>query len=150
MFRASMSSSSGRPPRFIVLGNPRSKRVELFNAALARRGLPAAQVLPWLDWIGGRLSERLFAQHNGWRGLRDGPGGGAGSRGTFRPEAGIREVGCLWLGLPNLELGLLWLILSRLKTAIYLQGCRAWKSFFFSFLFLALEPIPSLFLFKSL
>ena len=36
----------GAPP-FLVIGNPENRRVTLFQAALAARGLPPAHVVPW-------------------------------------------------------------------------------------------------------
>jgi hypothetical protein len=44
------------PPRFVVVGNPEGRRVALFQAALARRGLPPATVLSWADLLAGRDS----------------------------------------------------------------------------------------------
>lgn len=59
---------------------------------------------------------------------------------TFGLEAGICEVGRLWGRLAHLMLRLLFclsahLVHEKLKTLL------TWKSFFFSFFFLALEPI---------
>jgi hypothetical protein len=34
-------------PRFVLIGNPENRRVTLFQAALARQGLPPATVVPW-------------------------------------------------------------------------------------------------------
>lgn len=39
--------------RFVVVGNPGSRRVALFAAAAARLGLAAPDVIPWLDVAGG-------------------------------------------------------------------------------------------------
>ena len=38
-------------PRFIVIGNPGGRRVELFQAALTSAGLPAARVVAWTDLL---------------------------------------------------------------------------------------------------
>ncbi len=43
----------GRPPRFVVIGIPGSRRVELFDAALQRQGIAASLLVPWLQWIEG-------------------------------------------------------------------------------------------------
>lgn len=40
--------------RFAVLGNPENRRVALFRAALAARGLPAAVEVAWIDLLAGR------------------------------------------------------------------------------------------------
>jgi hypothetical protein len=55
-----MSEHSNHPRlttgrRFVVVGNPGSRRVELFDAALERNGYSAATALPWIDFIEGRL-----------------------------------------------------------------------------------------------
>ena len=44
--------------RVVVIGNPASKRVDLFQQALARRRWPVAEVVPWLDVLAdpGRLA----------------------------------------------------------------------------------------------
>ena len=38
-------------PRFLLLGNPENRRVTLFQEALAQAGLPAAQVVSWLELL---------------------------------------------------------------------------------------------------
>jgi hypothetical protein len=43
-------------PRFIVIGNPGSRRVELFQAALASARLPAARVVAWADLLDRRTT----------------------------------------------------------------------------------------------
>ena len=49
------ASDDGRrgPDHFVVIGNPGSRRVELFQAALNELRLPAARVIPYLDLISG-------------------------------------------------------------------------------------------------
>ncbi len=37
--------------RFVILGNPENRRVTLFQEALARQQLPAAQVVSWLQFL---------------------------------------------------------------------------------------------------
>lgn len=48
----SRSASSG-PPRLAVVGNPGSRRVSLFQEAVAAAGLPAARTVSWLDVLDG-------------------------------------------------------------------------------------------------
>lgn len=48
----SRSASSG-PPRLAVVGNPGSRRVSLFQDAVAAAGLPAARTVSWLDVLDG-------------------------------------------------------------------------------------------------
>ncbi|WLQ37524.1 STM4014 family protein [Streptomyces castrisilvae] len=48
----SRSASSG-PPRLAVVGNPGSRRVTLFQDAVAAAGLPAARTVSWLDVLDG-------------------------------------------------------------------------------------------------
>ncbi len=51
----SMSLSENNPPHdLLVIGNPGDKRVELFQAALARLDLPEARLVSYLDLIAGR------------------------------------------------------------------------------------------------
>ncbi len=50
----SPSASDGGPVGFVVVGNPGSRRVELFQAALGRLGLPPAQVVAYADLLAGR------------------------------------------------------------------------------------------------
>lgn len=47
--------------RFLILGHPGSERVRRFQAALARRALPLADVLPWAELLArpGALEARL-------------------------------------------------------------------------------------------
>jgi glutathione synthase/RimK-type ligase-like ATP-grasp enzyme len=46
----------GRTPVFVIVACPENRRVALFQAALKRLGIPAAQVIPWLDILTGRAS----------------------------------------------------------------------------------------------
>jgi hypothetical protein len=39
----------------VILGNPESRRVALFQSALGRLGLPAASVVPWSDFLADRV-----------------------------------------------------------------------------------------------
>lgn len=48
-------SQNSCPPDLVVIGNAGDKRVELFQAALARLGLPAARLVEYLDLIAGRV-----------------------------------------------------------------------------------------------
>lgn len=50
------ASSDGRrgPDRFVVIGNPGGRRVELFQAALNELRLPAARVVSYLDLLSGK------------------------------------------------------------------------------------------------
>lgn len=49
-----------KPTRTIVLGVPGSRRVERFQAALSLAGCAPAEVLPWVDFLGGAsLADRL-------------------------------------------------------------------------------------------
>src|SRR5262245_15865451 len=41
---------------FVVIGNPSSRRIELFQAALAGLGLPHARLVAWADLLAGRAS----------------------------------------------------------------------------------------------
>ena len=52
------ASSVERGVRFVLLGNPGSRRVNLFQAALARLSLPPAQVVAYADLLAGRASLR--------------------------------------------------------------------------------------------
>src|SRR3954468_855822 len=45
-----------RRPAFVVAGNPGCRRVALFQEALARRRLPAATLVPYIDLIAGRAT----------------------------------------------------------------------------------------------
>lgn len=49
-------ASSQELPAFVVLGNPGSRRVELFQAALRGLGLTPARVLAYADLLAGRLN----------------------------------------------------------------------------------------------
>ncbi|MBV9124452.1 MAG: STM4014 family protein [Planctomycetes bacterium] len=52
--------SPSRPARFVVVANPESRRLALFQSALARLNLPPAQVLSYQDLLAGRDTlERL-------------------------------------------------------------------------------------------
>lgn len=46
---------SRSPIHAVVLGNPGSQRIDLFQAAMARAGLPPATVVPYRDLIAGRV-----------------------------------------------------------------------------------------------
>lgn len=48
-------SQNSHPLDLVVIGNAGDKRVELFQAALARLGLPAARLIEYLDLITGRV-----------------------------------------------------------------------------------------------
>lgn len=52
--RGAMLRSASEPPPFVLIGNPDSRRVELFQAALAGLGLPPARLLPYADLLAGR------------------------------------------------------------------------------------------------
>lgn len=54
MWRSANSEKRRRPDHFVVIGNPGSRRVELFQAALAELGLPAARIVSYLDLLSGR------------------------------------------------------------------------------------------------
>jgi hypothetical protein len=45
----------GQYPPVVIIGNPGSRRVELFQAALATLGLSPAQVISYLDLLSGRV-----------------------------------------------------------------------------------------------
>jgi hypothetical protein len=49
--------SANSDEQFVVIGNPGSRRIEMFQAALAGRRLPAARVVSYLDLLSGK--ERL-------------------------------------------------------------------------------------------
>jgi hypothetical protein len=51
----SASSRSAETLRFVVLGVPECRRVALFQAALSRRNAAPAVVVPWSDWLDGRV-----------------------------------------------------------------------------------------------
>ncbi|MEV5603633.1 STM4014 family protein [Streptomyces sp. NPDC052299] len=46
-------SASNGPPRLAVVGNPGSRRVSLFQDAVAAAGLPEARTVPWVDVLRG-------------------------------------------------------------------------------------------------
>jgi hypothetical protein len=46
-------------PRFVLVGNPDNRRVTLFQAALARQGLPPARMLAWLELAADDGAARL-------------------------------------------------------------------------------------------
>jgi hypothetical protein len=48
--------NSGRKPRFVLVGNPGSRRVVLFQAALASAGVAPARVVAWEEVLAGRTS----------------------------------------------------------------------------------------------
>jgi len=48
------ASSDERLDHFVVIGNPGSRRIELFQAALNELRLPAAQVVSYLDLLSGK------------------------------------------------------------------------------------------------
>jgi hypothetical protein len=48
------ASSDERLDHFVVIGNPGSRRIELFQAALNEMRLPAAQVVSYLDLLSGK------------------------------------------------------------------------------------------------
>lgn len=50
------SVNRGGATEFVVIGDPRSERVELFDRALARQGQMAARVVSYLDLMGGRVT----------------------------------------------------------------------------------------------
>src|SRR4051812_1006674 len=52
----SRSSSRAGRPDLVVVGNPGCRRVALLQAALERRGLPAATVVAYLDLLAGRVA----------------------------------------------------------------------------------------------
>lgn len=51
-------------PRFVVIGNPQSKRIELFQAALNRLGQPPARVVPYDDLLAGRVALPDVVRHD--------------------------------------------------------------------------------------
>ncbi len=51
---ASDAVNRGRPAHFVVVGNPEHQRVAFFQAALARFGLPPADVVAYVDLLTGR------------------------------------------------------------------------------------------------
>ncbi|MFH0241399.1 STM4014 family protein [Streptomyces sp. HK10] len=53
------SGPGGGTPRFAVVGNPGSRRVESFAAAVTGAGLPAPRLLPWAEVLAG--GERFAA-----------------------------------------------------------------------------------------
>jgi glutathione synthase/RimK-type ligase-like ATP-grasp enzyme len=54
MWRSTSSQERRRPDHFIVIGNPGSRRVELFQAALAELRLPQARMISYLDLLSGK------------------------------------------------------------------------------------------------
>lgn len=50
-----MLPSASKPPPVVVLGNPGTRRANLFQAALARLHLPPAQVVAYADLLAGRV-----------------------------------------------------------------------------------------------
>jgi hypothetical protein len=62
-----MSLSANRrsqtaPDNFIVIGNPSSRRIALFQAALSKQGLPAAHIVTYADLLAGRASLTNFVK----------------------------------------------------------------------------------------
>lgn len=53
MWQSANSGKKFQPDHFVVIGNPGSRRVELFQAALAELGLPAARIVSYLDLLSG-------------------------------------------------------------------------------------------------
>lgn len=53
MWRSASSDEWRGPDHFVVIGNPGSRRVALFQAALAELRLPQAQVVSYLDLLSG-------------------------------------------------------------------------------------------------
>ena len=51
-----MSQSLGDTLRFVLVANPGSRRVELFQAALASAGLAPARLVAWADLLAGRAA----------------------------------------------------------------------------------------------
>jgi hypothetical protein len=56
MWRLASDHERRRPDHFVVVGNPGSRRVELFQSALAELRLPAAHVVSYLDLLFGKES----------------------------------------------------------------------------------------------
>ena len=54
--RASALRTPSPTPDFVILGNPGSRRIELFQAALKQLARPPAQVVSYVDIIAGRDS----------------------------------------------------------------------------------------------
>jgi hypothetical protein len=54
MWLSASSDERRAPDHFVVVGNPRSRRVELFQAALANLQMPAARVVSYLDLLFGK------------------------------------------------------------------------------------------------
>jgi hypothetical protein len=54
MWRSANSRERRGPGHFVVIGNPGSRRVELFQAALAELRLPPAQIVSYLDLLSGK------------------------------------------------------------------------------------------------
>jgi glutathione synthase/RimK-type ligase-like ATP-grasp enzyme len=50
------ASSDQRRDHFVVIGNPGSRRIELFQAALNELRLPAARVVSYLDLLSGKVA----------------------------------------------------------------------------------------------
>jgi hypothetical protein len=56
MWRSVNSLECRRPDHFVIIGNPGSRRVELFQAALDNLGLPAARTVSYLDLLSDKDS----------------------------------------------------------------------------------------------
>ena|GEM_PF-3701813 len=54
MWRSASSDEHKPASNFIIIGNPGSRRVILFQTSLAQLKLPSAQIVPYLDLILGK------------------------------------------------------------------------------------------------
>lgn len=52
--------------QFVLIANPETRRVELFQQALARFGLPSAKLVPYEDLLAGRCSLDAWDASNLW------------------------------------------------------------------------------------
>ncbi|HLK58413.1 MAG TPA: STM4014 family protein [Chthonomonadaceae bacterium] len=59
-------SGSSAAPAFVLLGNPGSRRVLLFQDALCVLGLPPAQVIAWADLLAGRADLSRLIPPGAW------------------------------------------------------------------------------------
>lgn len=62
MWPLASSTTLGPMPPFVILGNPDSRRVSWFQAALAGLRLPPAQLVSYADLIAGRTTLREVVQ----------------------------------------------------------------------------------------
>src|SRR3954452_10524926 len=53
-----------RPRPFVVIGNPGTRRVKLFEDALRRLELPPARVVPYADLLAGRIALPDIVTHD--------------------------------------------------------------------------------------